>query len=246
MRAHAAARIVAAAGRTAGAGLGVPASLGLLVPMEAGVPIPVPADLVMLLVGERVADGRFPLWAAVIALEVVALVGTTALFFIARGPGHALVSRVGSRLGLTTERIDRAGAMVERRGKSALVVGRATPGLRTVTVVAAGASGLNARRALPPLVIGASVFLQLHLVLGYFLGPAARDALDNARGPAIAVFVAVLIAAVTFWIVRRGRREGTQAFAEAACPLCLTLGWVSERQFSQRLLGVEHLDHAPR
>jgi len=245
MKGHAALRILAATGRIAGAGLGVPASLGLLLPMEAGLPIPVPADLLMLVVGERVADGRFPLWSAVIALEVVALIGTAVLFFVARGPGHALVSRFGARLGLTAERMDRAGAIVERRGRSALVVGRATPGMRTVTVVAAGASGLNARRAIPALFLGASVFLQLHLVLGYFVGPAARDVLDKARGPALVAFAALLIAAATFWIVRRGRLAGTQAFAEAACPLCLTIGYVSERQFSQRLLGVEHFDHVP-
>jgi membrane protein DedA with SNARE-associated domain len=240
----AAAKILAATGRTAGSGLGVPAALGLLVPMEAGVPIPVPADLVMLLVGERVADGRFPLWGAVVALEIVAVLGTVTLFLVARGPGHALVERFGARLGLTTDRLERAGATVERRGRTALIVGRATPGVRTVTVVAAGASGLHARRALPSLVIGASIFLQLHLALGYFLGPAARAALDAARGPAIAVFVALVAGAAAFWFVRRGRRAGRQAFTEAACPLCLTLGWVAERQQVNRLIGLEPVESA--
>jgi hypothetical protein len=37
------------------------AALALLLPMEAGVPIPLPADLVMIAVGERVAAGRFML-----------------------------------------------------------------------------------------------------------------------------------------------------------------------------------------
>ena len=62
------------------AGLGGLAALALLVPMEAGVPIPLPADLVMFGVGERVAAGAFPLWLAVVGFEVVAIVGTTALF----------------------------------------------------------------------------------------------------------------------------------------------------------------------
>jgi membrane protein DedA with SNARE-associated domain len=207
--------------------------------MEAGIPIPVPADLVMLLVGERVADGRFPLWGAVIALEVVAVIGTAALFLVARGPGRALVERFGARVGLTPDRLVRAGALVERRGRSALVIGRATPGARTATVIAAGASASSARRAIPALAIGASVFLQLHLALGYFLGPAARDLLTRARGPAIAVFVALVVAALAFWVVRRGRGAGRQAFAEAACPLCVTLGWISERSVSDRLLGAE-------
>ena len=225
-----AARILAATGHGAAVSLGAPASIGLLAPMEAGIPIPIPADLVMLVIGERVADGSFPLWAAVLALELVAVLGSAALFFVARGPGHALIERFGGRLGLTRERLDRASGIVERRGRSALVVGRATPGLRTVTVVAAGASGLHARRAIPALALGASVFLQLHLALGYFLGPAARDALQNARGPAVAVLVALVIGAAVFWIVRRGRRAGSRAFTEAACPVCLALGVLSERQ----------------
>ena len=141
-------------GAAIGTGASVPAAFVLLLPMEAGVPIPVPADLVMLLFGERVADGSFPLWAAVVALEVVAVAGSAALFLFARGPGHALVTRIGPRVGLTSPRLERAVAMIETRGRAALVVGRATPGLRTVTTVAAGASGLSARRALPALVLG--------------------------------------------------------------------------------------------
>jgi membrane protein DedA with SNARE-associated domain len=66
--------------------------------MEAGVPIPVPSDLVMLLLGERVSAGAMPLWLAMVALELVALAGTAALFLAARGPGRAVLSRLLSRL----------------------------------------------------------------------------------------------------------------------------------------------------
>ena len=68
---------------SAASGLGVPVALLLLLPMEAGIPIPIPADLVMLLIGERAAAGSFPLWAAVLALEVVAVLGSAALFLLA-------------------------------------------------------------------------------------------------------------------------------------------------------------------
>jgi hypothetical protein len=79
------------------AGLGGLTALALLLPMEAGVPIPLPADLVMLTVGERVAHGTFPLWLAVTGFEAISVLGTTALFLprleLARradaGPGRA-------------------------------------------------------------------------------------------------------------------------------------------------------------
>lgn len=210
--------------------LGVPAAVALLVPMEAGIPIPIPADLVILLLGERAAAGSIPLWGAVLAIELVALVGTAALFALCRGPGNAVVTRLGPRLGLTAERLGRATGVVERRGRAALCVGRGTPGLRTLTVVAAGGSGLTARRALPALVLGSSVFLQLHLFLGFFFGPPARELIERATVPALVALAALVVGAAVFWLVRRGRRAGPQAWAEAACPACLALGLLGERQ----------------
>ena len=210
-------------------GLGLPAVVGLLIPMEAGVPIPIPDDLVMLIVGERVAAGAFPWWWSVLGLEVVAVAGTTALFLVARGAGYGLVRRFGARVGLTESRLARVTALIERRGRVALAIGRGTPGLRTVTGIAAGGSGLRARSALPALVLGASVFVQLHLLLGLLLGPVAIDLFERAKGPAVLIGVVLVVGAAAFWLVRRGRRAGAQAWTEAACPACLALGLLSER-----------------
>ena len=175
------------------AGLSGSLALVLLLPMEAGVPIPVPADLVMFTVGERVAAGKFPLWLAVTGFEVIAVLGTTALFLACRGPAQRIIARFGPRLGLTEARLRRAAAFAETRGRPGLALGRGTPGLRTLTVIAAAVSGLNGRRALPALIVGSSVFLQLHLVLGLLLGPLADRAFDQAKGPAL-IAAAVLVA----------------------------------------------------
>jgi membrane protein DedA with SNARE-associated domain len=210
-------------------GVGLPVALALLVPMEAGVPIPVPDDLVMLVVGERVAAGALAWWAGILALEAVALAGTALLFLAARAAGAPVVRRVGRLLGVTDDRLASATSVVERRGHVALAIGRATPGLRTVTGLAAGTSGIRARRALPALFLGATVFAQLHLVLGYALGPVALDLFDAAKGPAILVAIALVVAAAAFWVLRRGRHAGTEAWREAACPACLALGLVGDK-----------------
>jgi membrane protein DedA with SNARE-associated domain len=204
-------------------GAGVPGLLGLLLAMEAGVPIPLPSDLVMLVLGERVSAGALPLWLAAAALEVVALAGTAALLLAARGPGRALLARVGPRLGLTAPRLATATALLERRGWPAMATGRTTPGLRTVTVVAAASSGIRVGRALPALVLGSSLFLQAHLLLGYALGPAARELLEQARLPLLALAAAAL-AAVVVALLRRRRGRATRVLAEGACPACLALG----------------------
>ena len=214
--------------RTGVAGVSGLAAVVLLLPMEAGVPIPLPADLVMFTVGERVAAGQFSLWLAVAGFEVIAAIGTTALFVACRGSGHRVVTRYGGRLGLTEARVRRVAAVAEARGLPGLAVGRATPGLRTLTVVAAGVSGLSGRRALPALILGSSVFLQVHLVLGLLLGPLADRAFDRAKGQALAAWAVLAAGALLFWRVRR-RNRVPAAWAEAACPACLGVRALAER-----------------
>jgi membrane protein DedA with SNARE-associated domain len=211
------------------AGLSGPAALVLLLPMEAGIPVPLPADLVMFTVGERAGAGKIPLWLAVGGFEVVAVAGTAALFLACRGPAKRVIARFGPRIGLTKERLNRATTLAENRGRPGLAVGRATPGLRTLTVIAAAVSGLSARRALPALILGSSVFLQVHLVLGLLLGPLAVRAFDQAKGPALAVAAVLVAGTLAFWLIRRRRRGSSKAWTEASCPVCLGVTLLSDR-----------------
>ena len=94
-----------------------------------------------------------------------------------------------------------------------------------MTVVAAASSGVRAGRALPALVLGSSLFLQAHLLLGYALGPAARELLEQARLPVLAA-AAIVLAATATLLLRRRRRRVTRVLAEGACPACLALGLV--------------------
>ena len=223
------------------AGLSGPLALVLLLPMEAGVPIPLPADLVMFAVGERVAAGKFPLWLAVAGFEVVAILGTTALFWACRGPAQKIIARFGPRLGLTEARLRRAAAFAETRGRPGLALGRGTPGLRTITVVAAGVSGLSGRRALPALIIGSSVFLQLHLVLGLLFGPLADQAFDRAKGLALVAGAVLIAGGLAYWRIRRRKRAAAPAaWMEAACPACVGLNLLAGR--APGLAGLTRLD----
>ena len=178
----------------------------------------------MILVGERAAAGAIPIWLAVVALEVVALLPTAVLFLALRGPGRAVIDRVGPRLGLTPGRVSRATSVIETRGRAGLFIGRTTPGLRTITVAAAAGAGFSAGRALPPLWAGSTLFLQGHLVLGLILGPLAREAIERARGPVLLGLAVFVVVGLVAWLIRKGRRSGYQSFTESSCPACLAIG----------------------
>jgi membrane protein DedA with SNARE-associated domain len=106
-------------------GLGVPAIVGVLLVADAGVPIPFPTDLLLIVLGERAASGAIPVWLAVLAVELIAVVSTLVLFHLCRGPGYRLVARFGRFIGLTAERMARARAVIAlgRRRRSSWRLG---------------------------------------------------------------------------------------------------------------------------
>ena len=59
------------------------------------------------------------------------------------------------------------------------------------------------------------------------------------RGPALALAAVLVLGAIAFWLVRRGRRAGAGSLAEAACPACLTLAVLAERPAELRAVAVD-------
>jgi membrane protein DedA with SNARE-associated domain len=143
-------------------------------------------------------------------------------------PGDLVMLLVGERVSAGAMPLWLAAAALElvaMAGTAALFLlatGRCTPGLRTVTVVAAAGSALPPGRALPALVLGSSVFLQAHLGLGLALGPVARELLGGLRLPALLALAAVVVVAAA-WLLRR-RAGSARTLAEGCCPACLAAG----------------------
>ena len=214
--------------------VGAPGAIGLLALTEAAIPVGVPGDVLMLVVGERAAAGAASPWAAVVGLQAALVVGAVALFLALRGPAHGMLVRLGPRVGMTEARLGRVRGLVEQRGAGGLAVGRATPGLRTLTVVAASTAGLSPARALPALVVGSTVFVQAHFVLGYLFGPAVLEVFERTLPVALGRGGLLLIVAAVVWLRRRGRGGGVQAFEEAGCPVCMVVGAAGDRLLAAR------------
>ncbi len=215
---------------------GLPAIAAVLLIKSIGVPIPIPADVLMFLAAARVADGTFVLWQTFCVLLFAIIIGDVIQFLLARGPGRKFVYRFGRYLGLTATRLDAASALVKKSNPIGLGLILLTPGVRAASVVACGLGGVALRTFVLGLILGEGVFLALHFFLGSILGTLWEQLTHHLSGPVVvALLMGLLLMGFGAWIMIRRRQrpaasrneilgDAFEAFHEATCPVCLTLG----------------------
>lgn len=172
---------------------------------ELGVPSPIPGDLMMVLAGVRVAQGREPLWLVLLLQEAATVIGASGLYFLSRRYGRPLVERYGRFIHLGPETLARMEGKIQRRGGWAIVLGRVLPGLRIVTPIAAGVLGMPFGAFLPALALGAFLYILGYTLLGVFVGPAALALYDRVSLP-VSALASLAVLAALFFALRQLRR----------------------------------------
>ncbi len=213
-------------------GLGLALTVGLLLVKEAGVPIPVPGDLLVVGLGVGAADGRFDPRLALVAAVVATIVGGCVQFLLIRGPGRSVVLGLLRRFGIDDGPIERQAERFRRNGTSAVAIARMTPGVRIVTIAAAALAAIPFSRFVVGLAVGNSVFLGGHFALGMLFGAAAAGIVAGLAVPLIIVVGLAVVGAVAWRALASRRRRGAvaaEAWLDACCPACLTLGTVVTR-----------------
>jgi membrane protein DedA with SNARE-associated domain len=217
---------------------GLPAIAAVLLIKSIGVPIPIPADVIMLAASARVNDGKLVLWQAFSIMLVAIVVGDAIQFLLARGPGRSFLYRFGRYVGLNATRLDAATAIVKKRGPIGLSVIILTPGVRAASVAACGLADVPIKTFAFGLILGEGVFLALHFFLGSILGTLWNQLTSTLSLPlTIGILVGLLLIGLGAWIVIRRKQQPTasrreviadaiEAWHEATCPVCLTLGAV--------------------
>jgi membrane protein DedA with SNARE-associated domain len=218
---------------------------------ELGVPSPLPGDVLMIVAGVGVRQGRYSLATVLLVQQLATLAGTTGLYYLSRRFGRALVTRYGRFLHLGPERLARAEAAIQRSGWRAIFVGRLIPGLRIVTPLAAGVLGVPFRVFLPSLAVSAFLYLLAYTLLGMLIGPAAVTFLERVSLPTGAL-VSLGGLAVVVYLARRlnqdlpATRPGVRRLATSPlldgllaglAALLATNGIVGLLIFAARLLG---------
>lgn len=211
----------------------------ILLTKSVGVPIPVPADVIILVAAARAADGKFVLWQAFLVILFAVILGGLIQFMLVRGPGRNLLYRFGRYIGLTTARLDAASVKIKKGGVFVLSVAILVPGVRGAAIAASGLADFRLRTFVPGLVIGSTLFLTLHFLLGY-LGGSLFLVMAHLLPSTFVIIVALILLVLVYllWVAavrrqkaarRRDQEIGEEIGAalevwhEGICPLCLAL-----------------------
>lgn len=212
---------------------GLAAIFVLLLVKSVGVPVPIPADVIILTAAAWAAGGKLVLWQAVLAILVALVLGGSVQYLLARGPGRNLLYRFGRYLGLTQARLDAASVRVKKGGMFGVGLAILIPGVRGVAIAASGLAGVPLRTFLPGLVLGSSLFLALHVFLGFLGGSLFAIVGKVVPSAGIGLIVLLLLVAVfLLWLIayrrqKEARQEldaaSVEVWHEGMCPVCLAL-----------------------
>jgi membrane protein DedA with SNARE-associated domain len=199
----------------------------------AGAPIPIPTDLIILAAAARIATGGYVLWQVFLVILLALVLGALVQFLLARGPGRGLLYRFGRYLGLTPARLNAASQRVKQGGIVGLSIAILIPGVRGVAVAACGLADIPVIKFLAGTVIGSTLFLSLHLLLGYLGGTffAAIGRILPMTG-VVPIVLLLLVVVYILWMIAYQRNKAAhqepgaaslELWHEGICPACLAL-----------------------
>lgn len=177
------------------------AFLGLVIPGETAV-----------IVGGVVAHGgALPLWAVAVAAVAGASVGDQVGYLVGRHYGRSLLDRLPGRA-RRSGAVDRALALLGRRGVLAVVTGRWVAALRALVPGLAGMSGMGRWRFTVANLAGGAVWAVTMALAGYAAGASYRM-LERRLGLGSEIVLGLLVAAALAWAVhsRRSADRGSAA-----------------------------------
>ena len=161
---------------------------------------PIPSELIIPLSGFVAAQGRLRLDFVIAAGTAGSLLGTTLWYAIGRRVGEQRlrrwVERSGKWLTLSPSDIDRAQQWFARHGRTAVLVGRIIPGVRTLISLPAGFNGMSFVEFLGFSAIGTLVWTTALAWAGMALQASystVGEYLDRVTNAGLVVLAALLV-----------------------------------------------------
>lgn len=187
--------------RTIGApGVGVATALETVFP-------PVPSEIVLPLAGYTASQGHYGVVAAVLWATAGSLVGALVLYWLGALWGLPRICALADRIPLLSgEDVERAVAWFGRHGRTAVLVGRLVPGVRSFVSIPAGVDRMPLPRFCLYTTAGSLLWNAALIGAGYELG-AQWHRVEGYLGSVGNVVWVALVVALVVLVARRVRRR---------------------------------------
>jgi membrane protein DedA with SNARE-associated domain len=192
------------------------AGIALLMFLENVFP-PIPSEVVMPLAGFTAAQGGMSLVGVILAGSLGSLAGALLWYYAGRIYGakrmRDFADRYGRWITVSPEDIDRATDWFNRHGRSAVLIGRLVPGVRTLISVPAGISGMGLLPFLLYSTIGTVTWTAMLALCGYIL----RDqwsAVETYISPISTVLIIALVLWFGIRFVRQWRHRRSEEMSQ--------------------------------
>ena len=184
--------------------LGLPGVFGLMVLESACIPIP--SEGTMLFAGFNVANGEYPLWAAVLVATFANVVGS----WIAYGVGYYgrtdILEKHGRKLHIKPADLERADRWFERYGSATVFFTRMLPIVRTFISLPAGVARMPFWRFTVLTTLGCLPWIFMLTYIGYQVGDRWERWKDSLHYVDYVVAAAILLG-IGYLVVRARRRR---------------------------------------
>lgn len=164
----------------------------------------IPGETAAVLGGVVAEKGHVQLWLMIIIVVLAAIIGDTVGYEIGKHFGTRLLKTKFLRR--RREKLDNARAFLQRRGGSAVFLGRFVAFFRAVMPALAGTSEMPYRRFLAFNAAGGLTWGTGYVLLGFIAGNS-YELVAKTVGRDLAVVVAVILLAVIVWRVRKHLKE---------------------------------------
>jgi len=184
--------------------------VGLLVAVEFLLP-PVPSEVVLPVAGYLASVGRLGLVAVTLAATAGSVAGALLLYGLGARLGRARLLRLADRLPLVEPRdLERAEAWFTRHGRSAVLIGRMVPVVRSFVSLPAGVERMPLPAFLAYTAAGSLAYNAVLVGLGYALGSAWGSVARYSDLINYVLYAVLALVLARFVLRRRARRRAPQ------------------------------------
>lgn len=180
-----------------------PIGIGIATAIESLI-APIPSEVVLITAGTTITTYQ-SLVIFIISATIGSYIGTLPFYYIgtkSKKVMYNIIERWGKYIFLTTEQVERAEKLFQKRGSMLVLTGRLIPGIRSIVSIPAGICHMNFSTYTLYTLTGSLIWNTILLSSGYFLGDTLIDIIKSYEKIILLMLLILVVSYLGFQFVK--------------------------------------------